>query len=73
MAAGRSVGFALIGAIAGAVLGGGAGVFVGLAFNSIADTSDFEGFSGYVVALCMVCGVISGFLAGILTGLRMAR
>jgi hypothetical protein len=73
MPAGRAIGFALIGVLAGGALGGGAGVLSGLAYTSFAETSNFEGYSGYVVAFWMLAGIFLGVIAGIITGARLAR
>ena len=73
MPAGRTIGFALIGMLAGGALGGGAGVLSGLAYTSFAETSGFEGYSGYVVALWMLAGICIGVIAGTIAGVRLAR
>ena len=47
MSAGRRIGFALLGLVLGAATGGLLG---GFAFTGLAETSGFEGYSGFVVA-----------------------
>jgi hypothetical protein len=70
MAAGKVIGFALLGAIAGAVAGGVAGLGLGLAYTTLAQTSSFEGYSGFVVGFWMLGGIFVGLLAGLVYGGR---
>lgn len=56
---------ALLGGVLGAALGGVAGVLLGLAFVELAQVSDFEGRSGYLVGfLFMPAGIVVGAVAG---------
>lgn len=73
MATARRVGFALLGMILGAAAGGGAGIGGGLLYTTLAQTSGFEGYSGFVVAFWMLAGGLVGLVAGLVTGLRLAR
>jgi len=73
MATGRTLGFVLFGAVLGAVLGCGAGLGGGLAWITLAGTSSFEGYSGFVVGLWMLAGIIIGLIAGAVWAARRAR
>jgi ABC-type antimicrobial peptide transport system permease subunit len=73
MAAGRAILLSLVGSLLGAVLGGGAGLLGGLAYTNLAETSGFEGYSGYVVVLWMLAGIILGIIAGAVIGVKRAR
>lgn len=55
------------GMIAGAVIG----LCAGLAWTSLAHTSGFEGYSGFVVACWMLAGLILGGCAGLFFGIRL--
>ena len=70
MAIGRSIGFAVLGLLLGGVVGGGAGLLGGLGYTQLAETSGFEGYSGYVVAMWMLAGIVIGMIAGVVVGLR---
>lgn len=70
MAIGRSIGFAVLGLLLGGMAGGGAGLLGGLGYTQLAETSGFEGYSGYVVAMWMVVGIVIGMIAGLAVGLR---
>ena len=73
MAAGRSIGFALLGLAAGGIAGGAIGLLGGLAYTTLAQTSGFEGYSGFVVAYWLLAGIMLGLIAGVIGGLRAAR
>lgn len=73
MAIGRSIGFAVLGLLVGGVLGGGGGLLGGLGYTQLAETSGFEGYSGYVVAVWMLGGIVVGMVAGLVFGLSRAR
>ncbi len=73
MAAGRTIGFALLGTVAGGVAGGVSGLLGGLAYTSIAATSGFEGYSGFVVVYWMLGGILAGLFAGLILGIKLAR
>ncbi len=70
MSAGRRIGFGFFGAVAGAMLGGGAGLLGGLGWVELARTSSFEGYSGYVVVYWIVGGLLLGFLVGAVAGAK---
>jgi hypothetical protein len=73
MSAGRSIGFALLGLILGAIVGGGVGLLGGLGYTGLAQTSGFEGYSGFVAAYWMLGGIVVGLIAGVIFGTRLAR
>ncbi|GIL02490.1 MAG: hypothetical protein BroJett030_23890 [Alphaproteobacteria bacterium] len=73
MSAGRVLGFGLLGWLLGAVAGGVAGLGGGLGWITLAGTSGFEGYSGYVVAYWMLGGILVGMAAGAILGTRFAR
>lgn len=73
MGAGRTLGFGLLGAIVGAVLGCALGFGGGLAWITLAGTSDFEGYSGFVVGFWMLAGIILGLVAGATWAIRRSR
>ena len=73
MATGRRIGFAVLGLLLGGVLGGGAGLLGGLGYTQLAETSGFEGYSGYVVAMWMLIGIVIGMIAGLITGVVRSR
>ena len=55
----------LLGALGGAVLGGIAGILIGLAAVAATGVSSFEGESGYVVGfLFLPAGIVLGAIAG---------
>lgn len=64
MSAGRTIATIVAGIIAGGLGGGGLGIAGGLAYTTVAQTPGFEGYSGYVVAMWMLLGIIVGALAG---------
>ena len=73
MAAGRTIGFAFLGTILGGALGAGIGIGGGLAWTSFAQTSGFEGYSGFVVAYWMLAGILIGLFGGLIAGIRLGR
>ena len=73
MPAGRLIGFALLGTILGGVVGGGVGLLGGLGYTSLAETSGFEGYSGFVVAFWLLGGILFGLFAGLILGIRFSR
>jgi hypothetical protein len=55
----------LVGLFLGAILGGFAGVIIGLIITSVFHVSDFEGYSGMLVFMTfMPIGIIAGALIG---------
>jgi hypothetical protein len=73
MATGRTIGFAFLGTLLGGALGAGLGIAGGLLWTSLAGTSGFEGYSGFVVAYWMLAGILVGLFAGLVAGIRLAR
>jgi hypothetical protein len=73
MSVARRVGFSLAGLLSGLVVGGLLGLGGGLAYTTLAGTSSFEGFSGYVVAFWILGGMLFGMIAGLITGIRLGR
>ncbi|MFT3989064.1 hypothetical protein [Aestuariivirga sp.] len=73
MAAGRTIGLAILGTILGIAAGGGLGLLGGLGWTELMSTSSFEGYSGFVVAYWILGGLILGALAGLISGVRLAR
>ena len=71
--AGKSIPLGLLGIVAGAIAGCGIGLLRGLAWTSLAGTSGFEGYSGFVVAYWMLAGIILGAAAGLILGVALAR
>jgi len=68
MAVGGRIGVAFLGLILGSALGAGIGLLGGLAWTTLAGTSSFEGYSGFVVAFWMLGGLLFGMVAGPLVG-----
>lgn len=60
----RKLALILIGVLLGASVGAGVGLGAGLAYTTLAETSGFEGESGFVVAYWMLAGIILGVIAG---------
>jgi hypothetical protein len=56
-----------------AAIGTGRGRLGGLAYTEIARTSDFEGYSGFVVGFWLLAGIILGMIAGPLVGPGLFR
>ena len=73
MAAGRTIGIALIGLIVGSIAGGLAGLLCGLVYTQLATISEFEGYSGFVVAYWILAGIMVGIVAGLIFGVRRAH
>ena len=73
MSIARRLGFAVLGLTLGSSGGGIAGLLAGLAYIEIAETSGFEGYSGFVVAYWMLGGILVGLFAGLIVGLKLAR
>jgi len=69
----RAFAFALLGALVGAVAGGLAGLGLGLAWVTIAGTSGFEGYSGFVVGYWILGGIVAGMIGGAILFARLAR
>ncbi|MCO5071864.1 MAG: hypothetical protein M9944_11735 [Rhizobiaceae bacterium] len=67
------LGVALLGMILGAGAGAGVGLAGGLIYTEVAQTSGFEGYSGYVVVFWMACGLLIGLFAGPFFALKWAR
>ena len=59
----------MLGAMAGGLLGMGGG----LAWTTIAATSGFEGYSGFVVGFWILGGIILGMIAGLIFGIKKSR
>ena len=70
--AGR-IGLVLLGLLLGCALGGGVGILGGLTYTGLADTSDFEGYSGFVVAFWMLGGILLGMIIGVIAASRWSR
>jgi hypothetical protein len=73
MSTGRKIGFALLGLVLGGVVGCGLGLLGGLAYTELTSTSGFEGYSGFVVAYWMLCGIVLGLIAGLVAGLKWSH
>jgi hypothetical protein len=73
MSTGRVIGLGVLGAVIGAIAGGALGLGGGLAYTDLANTSGFEGYSGYVVALWMLAGSVVGLLGGSIYGASKGR
>ena len=71
MAAGRTIGAIVLGIILGGALGLGLGLLGGLGWTTLAETSGFEGYSGFVVAFWMLGGIVVGALAGPFIALKL--
>jgi hypothetical protein len=73
MSAIRSTGYALAGLLFGGAAGGGLGLLGGLAYTTVCKSSDFEGYSGFVVLYWIIGGIIAGLIGGVILGLRLSR
>lgn len=73
MTAARAITLIVLGIILGGAVGAGLGMAGGLAYTTLAHTSNFEGQSGYVVAFWMLLGIILGALAGPFIALKLGR
>lgn len=69
----RRLGLAALGLVLGSSGGGVAGLLAGLAYVEIANTSGFEGYSGFVVAFWILGGVTLGMILGLVFAYRFAR
>jgi len=69
----RRLALAALGITLGSSGGGVVGLLAGLAYIEIADTSGFEGYSGFVVAFWMLGGVAIGMMLGLVFAYRLAR
>lgn len=69
----RRVGFALLGMLLGAIVGAVAGLLGGLGYTELANTSGFEGYSGFVVAFWILGGIASGMTIGLIVAYKLAR
>jgi len=69
----RRLGLAALGLVLGSAGGGVAGLLAGLAYVEIANTSGFEGYSGFVVAFWILGGVALGMIMGLVVAYRFAR
>ena len=69
----RRLGLAALGIVLGSAGGGVAGLLAGLAYIEIANTSGFEGYSGFVVAFWMLGGITIGMILGLVVAYRFAR
>ena len=72
MTAGQKLGLIILGIFLGGAVGCGLGLAGGLAWTTLASTSGFEGYSGFVVAFWMLGGIIAGAIAGPFLALRFA-
>jgi hypothetical protein len=72
MSLGRKIGFGVLGLFIGLVAGAAIGLGCGLAWITLAETSSFEGYSGFVVGFWILGGAAVGALAGMLLLLRKA-
>jgi hypothetical protein len=64
MGAGRTIGFGVLGLVLGAIAGGVLGLLGGLGYTTLAETSGFEGYSGFVVVYWIAGGILLGAVAG---------
>ena len=62
---------AVLGLALGAFLGGPTGLLAGLAYTWLAQTSEFEGFAGYVVLYWGLAGLGAGAMLGLILGWRL--
>jgi len=64
------IAFACLGLLGGAIAGGMSGFLAGLGFTTLSGTSDFEGYSGFVIVYWSLGGLFLGAIAGMVIGLR---
>jgi hypothetical protein len=64
MGAGRTISFGVLGLVLGAIAGGVLGLLGGLGYTTLAETSGFEGYSGFVVVYWIAGGILLGAVAG---------
>ena len=73
MAMGHRVGLAFAGMLLGAAAGAGVGLLGGLGYTALADTSGFEGYSGFVVGFWMLGGIAAGMILGLIATYKISR
>lgn len=73
MSLARRLAFAVLGLALGASGGGAIGLLAGLAYIEIADTSGFEGYSGFVVAFWILGGIVLGMIAGLIVAYKFVK
>jgi hypothetical protein len=73
MSIARRLGFAVLGLTLGSSGGGIAGLLAGLAYIEIAQTSGFEGYSGFVVAFWILGGIVIGMIAGLIVAFKFVK
>jgi hypothetical protein len=66
MTAGRKIAIVILSPLIGGLLG----FLGGLAWTELANTSGFEGYSGFVVVYWLFAGLILGLIAGLLAAFR---
>ena len=66
MSTGRKIAYVLLGPL----IGGFVGFLGGLAWTELADTSGFEGYSGFVVVYWLLAGVVLGLITGLFIAVR---
>ena len=71
MSLARRLGFAALGIVIGSSGGTAVGLLAGLAHIEIADTSGFEGYSGFVVAFWMLGGITIGMIVGLVVAYKL--
>ena len=72
MSMARRLGFAALGITLGSSGGGIIGLLAGLGYIEIADTTGFEGYSGFVVVFSMLGGVAIGMILGLVLAYKLA-
>lgn len=73
MSIARRLGFAVLGLTLGSSGGGIAGLLAGLAYIEIAQTSGFEGYSGFVVGFWILGGIVIGMIAGLIVAFKFVK
>ena len=66
MTTGRKIGTMIVSPLFGGLLG----FLGGLAYTELADTSGFEGYSGFVVIYWLLAGIVLGLAAGVIIAVR---
>jgi hypothetical protein len=66
MTAGRKITIVILSPLIGGVIG----FLGGLAWTELANTSGFEGYSGFVVVYWLVAGLVLGLAAGLTAAFR---
>jgi membrane associated rhomboid family serine protease len=69
----RKIVLAVLLFLAGGAIGCGAGIVSGVVWIDWAETSCFEGYCGYVVALHALFGIVFGAVAGLWLSRRLGR